>query len=135
MSDRGAFLCGSFEGYCKGGEPKLSNFLGTYKGRPVYSYDGPFPIDPRLLILVPDRPTGRNNLRAPQRVGGKIKFGKEQEGLSLLDTITSIESNVVSVLDYHLGNLWRKGLPTVSSSPTTEDVGFQERGIGPGIPR
>ena len=96
------FFVGYSRDIVKEENPSFPNFIGTHKGRPVYSCDGPLPSDPRLLIVIPDRPAGRKDLRAPQRVEwGKIKFGKEQDNLSLLDTIPSIESNVISVLGYH----------------------------------
>ena len=61
------FFVGHSKDIVPGSHPVYFNYLGTLKGRPVYTGDGPFPSDAKALILVPDRKAGAKNLRAMQQ--------------------------------------------------------------------
>ena len=86
------------------------------KDRPVYSCDGPFPNDPRALLIIPDRkPNQRDICPLSHPEWCKIKVGKVMlmMEMSFHQVVASLDASLMGTVALHLSKL----LDTASVAP------------------
>ena len=102
------FFMGSSSEIVPGSHPVFHNFRGMLKDRPVYSCDGPFPNNPRALLIVPDRKPNQRDIRPLSHPEWcKIKVGKVRsiKDISFHQVVATLDSSLMGTVAMHLSTL------------------------------